>query len=304
MPVRPRVGVVTINWNGLEDTRRCLQSLGGVTYQNLRVFVVDNGSADDQAATLAAEHPWCRVLPQQSNLGFSEGCNVGIAEALADGADYILLLNNDTQVTPGFLEPLVEFAERTPGAGAVGSLILYDTSDTVWSAGGHLSILTGFTHIEGKGQPRSAYTSREPFPTEFIAGACLLVDSGLVRQVGLLDPEYFAYYEDIDWCYRFRAAGRVAYTVPASVIDHRKSASTGAAGTNKLSPVAAYFMARNALYFGRKHLTGARRWWFTLMQFVLRAPYNLAFRTQPGAKRPYLRGLAHGVRPGENPTPS
>ena len=290
------VGIITINWNGIEDTRQCLDSLRDIDDPHLTTYVVDNGSANDEAARLKGEYPWCRVLPQPTNLGFTGGCNVGIEAALADQVDYLVLLNNDAVVEPDFLGPLLDFHRRTPDAGAIGPLMMYSGRDEVWSAGGTISALTGFTMVEGKGRTRASYDGAAPFETDFVAGCCLMVAADLVRQVGDLDDRYFAYYEDLDWCFRMRRLGHRSYTVPSSVIHHRKSASTGEAGTDKLSPVAAYYMARNACYFGRVNLPVRRRVPFLLAQFAVRAPYNLILRSQPGARRHYLRGLAAGIR--------
>jgi GT2 family glycosyltransferase len=290
-----RVAIVTINWNGLAQTRACLDSLRDLDPKRHMVLVIDNGSRGEQATTLAREYPWVRVLPQQSNLGFTGGCNVGIDVALAEGYDSVLLLNNDVVVEPGFLEPLLTFQAATPDAGAVGPVMLYGPGDRVWSAGGHVSLITGFTVVEGKGRSADDYPTGSPFATDLIAGACLLVSTDLIRRVGSLDDRYFAYYEDLDWCARFRAVGRRCYTVPASRIRHDKSASTGIAGSNKLAPIAAYYMSRNAFIFARAHLHGPRLLLFLGAQLAVRAPYNLLVRTGPRARVAYLRGLADGL---------
>lgn len=291
----PTVGVVVLNWNGITDTRACLTSLASCAYAQLRVYVVDNGSDDDEAGQLAVEFPTVAVMPQRANLGYTGGCNTGMRRALADGCTYILLLNNDTVVPPDFLGPLVAFATATPHAGAVGPVMLYEDGVSVWSAGGRVSVLSGFTHLEGKGSAAAAYRDHGPFVTEFVAGACLLVSAAVIADVGLLDDGYFAYYEDLDWCYRMIRAGYRCFTVPASTICHRKSASTGVAGTNKMAPVAAYFMARNAFRFCDAQLRGWRAGVFRAAQLLIRAPYNLLFRSAPRARRAYLLGVCDGL---------
>jgi GT2 family glycosyltransferase len=173
--------------------------------------------------------------------------------------------------------------------------MLYEHGDTIWCAGGHISIASGFTRLTDKGRDRRIYAGAAPFETEFVAGACLLISTDAVSAVGLLDDEYFAYYEDVDWCFRLRRLGLRSYTVPKSVIRHKKSASTGASGTNQLSAIAAYFIARNAFVFARGNLTGIRRVIFRLAQLLVRAPYNLLFRTRSGSRRAYLDGLWDGV---------
>ncbi len=298
---RPSVGIVTLNWNGIDDTRECLDSLAHLSYDNYRVLVVDNASKDDQATILAKEYPWCEVLPQDTNLGFTGGCNVGISAALGQGCEYVLLLNNDTTVEPDFLDKLVDFYTATSDAGAVGPLMTYYDSDRVWFAGGRISIGTGFAVACGKGRGSQEYRRLAPYTTEYVAGCCLLVSAEVIAEVGEFDPAYFAYYEDSDWCYRMTMAGKQNYVVPDSVIYHKKSASTGPAGTNRLSRVAAYYVARNAFYFARRNLRGWRRFMFVTAQFCVRAPYNLLLRAGPGARRRYLRGIYDGIRMGSRP---
>src|SRR5437762_13536091 len=103
----PRICVVTLNWNQEADTRACLESLRQCSYPAMSVILVDNGSQDGSPHRLATEFPEVQLLPQATNLGFAEGNNVGIRTALAQGAEHILLLNNDTLVDQGFLDPPV-----------------------------------------------------------------------------------------------------------------------------------------------------------------------------------------------------
>src|SRR3990172_3425748 len=103
-PGFPSVWIIVVNWNGLRDTRECLHSLQVVTYRSFRVVVIDNGSKGDDALALKAEfNGFADIVQNRENLGFAGGCNVGIRRALAEAADYVLLLNNDTIVDPGFL---------------------------------------------------------------------------------------------------------------------------------------------------------------------------------------------------------
>ena len=116
MNLPPSVGIVVINWNGLADTRECLHSLQAIDYANARVFVVDNGSDNDEGGVLSKEFAgFAEVLRLPENRGFTGGANAGIERALAEGLDYILLLNNDTIVDPAFLTSLVGSCTRNPG---------------------------------------------------------------------------------------------------------------------------------------------------------------------------------------------
>src|SRR5690349_12247575 len=137
----PKVTIIILNWNQPHYTLACLKSLQKISYPDFKVIVLDNGSVDDSLAQIEALLSQLNfeveLIANGVNLGFAEGNNIGIRQALKQEADYVLLLNNDTEVAPGFLEPLVEFAERKPEAGIVGPKIYYyDEPQRIWSAGG------------------------------------------------------------------------------------------------------------------------------------------------------------------------
>jgi GT2 family glycosyltransferase len=188
------------------------------------------------------------------NLGFAGGNNVGIRYALARGGfDYLWLLNNDTVVRPDALSRLVDEAERNPGAGIVGSTLLYyDRPDTVQTLGGGtynwwLGLPRHIGAEEAAGTPRADEARRA---MTYVVGASMLVRTGFVRQVGLLSEEYFLYFEELDW-----AARRGSYTLgyaPESVVYHREGSSTGGKATGVKSRAADYHFYRNRVRFTRK----------------------------------------------------
>src|SRR5262249_3506361 len=142
------VAIVLLNWNGTEDTLACLRSLGQLEYGNATVTVVDNGSTDGAPERIRARFPGVGLIENGRNLGFAGGNNVAIPPSVDAGADYVLLLNNDTEVAPDMLSRLIDVAERDPSVGIVGPKILYyDLPDTIWSAGGM---------IDAYGQPGHA----------------------------------------------------------------------------------------------------------------------------------------------------
>src|SRR3990172_1565611 len=132
MSGQPKVSIVILNWNGLDDTLECLEALRSCTYPNCETIVVDNGSAGDQVRRLRQKvASGVHIIENPENYGFAGGCNVGIRFALSRGADYVLLLNNDTIVDPAFLGSLVAAAEELPDAAALCPKVCYYDSPRV-----------------------------------------------------------------------------------------------------------------------------------------------------------------------------
>src|SRR5512141_3354906 len=151
--VEPRIPltyIILLTWNRWEDTEDCLQSLLPVVSEQIRVLVVDNGSTDGTPENVRRCFPQFEVHENGNNLGFPAGNNVGIRHALAAGADYVILLNNDTVVGRGFAGELVAAARRNPSAGMINSLIFFhDRPDILWFAGGNISTWTGRSRHAG-----------------------------------------------------------------------------------------------------------------------------------------------------------
>ncbi len=210
---------VLLNWNGWRDTQRCLESLARLSYP-CRVVVVDNGSADDSAARLAPllRPPGC-LLRNPANYGFARGCNVGLRWALAQGAQYVWLLNNDTCVEPDALSALVAEAEADSRIGAVGGVLCdMDCPENVheWG-GGSLSMRTGF-HRVFRRAPNSGALG-------YICGGCLLLRRAALDAIGLLDAGYFMYGEDVELGIRLRAAGWKLAVAAGALVRHRRGPS-------------------------------------------------------------------------------
>jgi GT2 family glycosyltransferase len=246
----PSVAVVVVNWNGLRDTRECLRSLQAATYPNFRVIVVDNGSEGDDAAEIRREFGgFAEVIETGENLGFAGGANAGIRRALAEGAEYVLLLNNDVVVAPGFLEPLVAAAQARPRlAAACPKAYFQDRPDVIYSTGGAVSLWTGTARQIGRGErDRGQYGSIAR--RDYADGLCMLIPARALREVGLLDEDYFLYWEETDWCLRARERGLVCYYVPESHVWHRAERSRAPDASYN------YLYRRNALLFVRKRGT-------------------------------------------------
>jgi GT2 family glycosyltransferase len=238
------VVTVVLNWNGRDDTLACLESLERLDWPSHATIVVDNGSTDGSVEAIEAENPEVIVVPTGRNLGFAAGNNVGLRAALAAGADYVMLLNNDTLVAPDLLRHLVSEAERRPDAGALCPLIYYlDRPDRIWYAGarfdarrGHNGRHTGYGETDRGQYDRVRETGRG-------TGAAMLVRRAAIEEVGLLDGELYLQVEDVEWSLRMRRAGWRIFFVPAGKVWHRVSVTTG----GEHSAATAYYEMRNTL---------------------------------------------------------
>jgi hypothetical protein len=287
--------VVVLNWNGLEDTRALLPTLARCRMPEgwrSRVLVVDNGSSDGSVAALRAEFPDVEVLALGENRRFAGGNNEGIRKALGEGADAIMLLNNDTEADPGLCERLLLALEQDPAAGAAAPLIYYRApSRVIWYAGGRLSPALGFASHRGlRRKDDGRFRSVEP--TGYLTGCCLLARREAWERVGLLDERYFIYAEDADWCLRARAAGYRLVFVPTARLWHKVSASSG-----PQSPWKTYQRLRANLTMFARHARGiGRLTWlpaFLAQQLVLAV--WLALRGQGGAAAAVPRALWDAV---------
>ena len=249
----PHVAIVILNWNGKEDVLRCLSTLPRIRYSNWSATVVDNASFDGSVEAIRQRFPWQRVLVMEKNLGFCGGNNRGIADALERGADYVLLLNNDTELHPELLTKLVEVAESDPRIGAVGAKnILLEDHRLVWGAYGELRYHRDLVHLVG------SRVSDGPQLTvvkdvDWVIGNGMMLRREAIETVGGFDENFFGYHEDVDWCVRARKAGfRIVYNGYA-IIYHR---GFGAAHPARPRPFPVlYFLGRNSMLFARKHAT-------------------------------------------------
>ncbi len=247
----PRVDIVILNWNGLADTLDCLASIRQLAYPNVRVQLVDNASANDEAGKIKNEFPEINVLRLKKNLGFCGGCNAGMQNALDENADYILLLNNDTLLAPDLIGKLVSNYGELENPGAISPVILnFPEKEKVW-----FSMARWETHWKrGEAEFRLSYNekyddirSKRPYETEFACGCCLFVSAKVVKEVGLFDERYFAFYDEAEWCARMKKKGFISYVIPSAYMYHKIGGSTP-------NLVMTYLLSRNRLLWMAEYL--------------------------------------------------
>ena len=249
----PHVAVVILTWNGKNDVLRCLSTLPRVRYSNWSATVVDNASSDGTLEAVKSAYPEQRVLVMEKNLGFCGGNNRGIQDAVARGADYVLLLNNDTELHPQLLSELVDVARTDPHIGAVGAKNVHmEDHSTVWGAYGWLTYNHNLVTLVGARQPDGAeYTCVRD--VDWVIGNGVMMSRAAIAAIGGFDENFFGYHEDVDWCERARGSGfRIVFNGRA-IIYHR---GFGAAHPDSKMPFPVlYFLGRNAFIFARKHGT-------------------------------------------------
>ncbi len=284
----PRVGIVVLNWKRPADTIACVESLVRLSYPSYEIIVVDNGTDHHARAAIRRRFPSLTVVENGRNLGFAGGSNVGIAHLLARGVDYVLLLNDDTEVAEDLLRVLVDVGEAASEIGILGPSIYYfDRPNVLWSAGGA---------VDPVGEPRHLGldrvddgAGRAALDVDYVTGCAILVKRAVVERIGMLDERFFAYFEETEWCARARRAGFRVVHVPRGRVWHKIEAAERGGSRHYL-----YLMARNRLLYLR--CIGAR--WPVVgraLVDLVRTAMSWTLRPRHRQERPYAGAIVRGV---------
>jgi hypothetical protein len=287
----PLVYAMTLSWNRQAETLACLRSMRQLRFANKRLLLVDNGSRDGTPESVGQTMPNVEIIVNERNRGFAAGCNRGIRHALRQGADYVLLLNNDTEIDQEALGHLIDLSDA--GVGITAPKIYYaDEPTRIWSVGGKRHPLT----LEKTGDARGEIDRgqwEEVLERDYVVGCAMLLSQHLLTKVGLFDERFFMYYEDSDLCLRGRQAGFRILLAPQAHVWHKVATSSG--GTD--SPNERYWMARSSVLFFHKHVRGAR--WSIVLPYrtasAIKTTLRLLCNGKSQAARAYLRGLQDGL---------
>lgn len=216
------VSIVIVNYNGGEILKDCLKSLTRVTYQKFEVIVVDNASHDNSLLVIndfRKEFPRIilKIVKNKRNVGFAEGNNIALPHT---AGEFVLLLNNDTKVTPSFLRVLVHEINRNKLIGIVQPKIIFTDTGKLQS-GGALFTNIGFLYYFGFGKNPNANDYNKQTQIFSANGACVLIRRSVIDEVGLFDDDFFAYYEETDFCQRVLMAGYSILYIPDALIFHK-----------------------------------------------------------------------------------
>ena len=291
----PYVWIIIVNWNGLEDTLECINSIKLNSYKNYQICVIDNDSKNHEAEKLIKKNPEIKIIKNDKNLGFTGANNQGIELAMENNADYIFILNNDTIIDPSTISELVAYASSKKFKGILQPKILYYKSDLVWSMGGKFNMLISTPRLIGQGKNSSDY--QDILSPEFALGCAMFINAEVIEDVGGFDDDYFANYEDIDLSWRIMNSGYNILVLPESIIHHKVSQSSSIENKFKLDPFQSYLYARNGLLFGFKNFHGVKLIWYVISQLMIKMPGYLIFKcANLRSRKEYLRGVKEGIK--------
>lgn len=268
MEQTPEISIITINYNGLKETRMLVDSLRRHVSVNYELIIVDNGSATNEAELLQLCYPETRCIRSEINRGFSGGNNIGIQAAKGK---YLLFLNNDTFVTDDSLHFLCEKLDSKPEIGGVSPKIKFAFSPQHIQFAGYtpLSAITLRNNLIGFDEKdRGQYNSSTPTP--YLHGAAMMVKKEIIEQVGLMPEIYFLYYEELDWCTQMTDKGYELWYEPRATVFHQESRTTG-----QNSPLKAFYLSRNRLLYAWRHRRGSQLIFSLLYQWCIAVPKNI-----------------------------
>lgn len=248
--MKPLIYIILVNYNGYKDTKECIESLEKINYENYKIIIVDNASKDNSLELLNRNHCSHIILDSRINLGFSGGNNIGIEYALKNGAEFVLLVNNDTIVNEDILSNMIKTFEKDSNTGIVGGkILLYENKEMISHAGGYIDMFKFTTVHYGMGAAYNDEQYNYEREVGFVSGCLMLIKREVFEKVGLLPEEYFMYYEDTDFCLRVIDSGYKIFYNPRAEIFHKVSMSSG----GEDSPFFIKWNTRNRIIFMNKY---------------------------------------------------
>lgn len=265
MKKQPELSVITVNYNGLRDTERMIESLQKHLTILYELIVVDNGSVKDEASELQLKYPFIKTIRSERNLGFAGGNNLGIRKA---SGNYLLFLNNDTYVQDDSFSCLIDAMKHNPLLGGISPKIMFaDTGGGIQFAGyTPLSRITLRNHLIGY-REKDVGQYDHPRSTPYIHGAAMLIRREAIDKAGMMPDVYFLYYEELDWSLQIRREGFELEYNPSATVYHLESSSTG-----QESPLKTFYMTRNRLLFAQRNLSGTDRILSICYQLLIAVP--------------------------------
>ena len=298
----PLVYSVVLSYNNIADSEECLQSLLAQDHPGHRVLLVDNGSSDGSLEDLRRIFgDRVEFIVAGTNLGVGAGYNLGLRAALAAGAEFVAVCNNDIVAAPDFISSMVR-ALSDESLGLIAPVITYyDRPGVVWFGGIRQHPLLFYTQHLKRDRPWSEVprSDNDYDESDFVPTCATVFPRRALEEVGLLDPRFFFGHDDVDWCLRAHRRGYKCAVLNRPLVRHKVSVTSGVPGSKVMNAAAAYTYGQGTILVGAKHFRGAKAVPFWLGLLCLRIPSNVAqFLVARSWKSTaaYARGLASGVR--------
>jgi len=262
-----KVSIITVNFNQPKVTEELLATIPAL--KGLEIIVVDNGSEPDVSPQLQAKYPLVKFIRSEKNMGFAGGNNLGIIQA---GGDYLFLVNNDTEFTPGLVDKLVEVLDAHPEVGMISPKIKYFYNQGMIQYAGYtpLNYYTGRNSCVGLREIDNGQYDHITAPTAYCHGAAMMVRKTAIEKAGMMNENFFLYYEELDWGEHIKRAGYQAWVCTDALIYHKESVSVG-----KNSRLKEYFMNRNRILFIRRNAPYFKKIIFYLYFVLMVVPRNM-----------------------------
>lgn len=297
-----KVGVVVVTHNSQDFIYSCLKSIIDNKFSGLEIVVVDNASRDSTILVIKKNFK-VKIIKNEKGLGFVAANNIGIKFLIKKGVGYILQINPDTISSPELVEKLLGVFKKDPKIGVCGCIITYTGKrGKVWFAGGYFNRLFCYTRHKFMDKqlkdikPKSGYT-------DFITGACMMIDANIFKKIRFSPDKYFLYFEDVFFCENVKKAGFACFLLAEPLVSHIVSATIGIAQTNKMTPVRAYFFARNPLLYIKSDVKGYLKITNLIGQLFIRLPYyTYKMIREKNLKSIYFyyRGIVDSMRSGSS----
>jgi hypothetical protein len=259
---QPFITVVILNWNGKKWLEKCLGTLFKTSYTNKEVIVVNNGSTDSSKDYLKKKYPQVRVIELKVNVGYAKANTIGVEQAKGK---YVLFLNNDTEVTPGFIEPLVAIMEEQKDVGAVQPQMRSMINRDLLDAAGMFFTKTGFLYYYGYAKKHNLKIYQQQFETFSIKGACFIMETKEYLRLGGFDEDFVCYVEETDLCHRIWLSGKRILYEPKSVMYHYGGGDMHVMTKDELTTFRAF---RNRMYSFLKN--------FSFIELLRLVPLHIA----------------------------
>lgn len=257
---QPFIISVILNTNRRDDTLACLDSLLKNSYGNHKAIVLDNNSTDGSVEAIEAAYPEVEIIQLTENLGYAGNNNVGIEAAMAQDADWVFVLNEDTILAPDCLDHLVRVGERDHQIGIVGPMVYHhDEPDVIQSAGGKLGHNWESLHLAQNEPDQGQFD--QPHLVDWISGCAIMVRRAVIEQIGTIDARYFYYWEETEWCLRAGRKGWKIMHVPQAKLWHK-----GVQRDYRPNPSVTYYATRNRLLTLAKHQAPPSVWMSVWLQ--------------------------------------